>query len=63
LDRQYKKQIQAATSVESKKVDLSAVENMIQTVNEHISEGSNSTDLSVIKGVLNKIKNGGRLGS
>ncbi len=56
LDRQYKKQIQAATSVESKKVDLSAVENMIQTVNEHIGEGSNSTDLSVIKGVLNKIK-------
>jgi len=56
LDRQYKKQIQAATSVESKKVDLSAVENLIQTVNEHIGEGSNSTDLSVIKGVLNKIK-------
>jgi chromosome segregation protein len=56
LDRQYKKQIQAATSVESKKVDLSAVEKLIQTVNEHIGEGSNSMDLSVIKGVLNKIK-------
>jgi chromosome segregation protein len=56
LDRQYKKQIQASTSVEAKKVDLSAVENLIQTVNTHIGEGSDSTDLSTIKNILNKIK-------
>ena len=56
LDRQYKKQLQVSTSVESKKIDLSAVENLIQKVNEYISEGTNSTDLSVIKSVLDKIK-------
>jgi chromosome segregation protein len=56
LDRQYKKQLQTVNSVESKKVDLSAVEGLIQTVNIHIQEGSNSQDLSIIHSVLNKIK-------
>lgn len=57
LDRQYQKQIQAATSVEAKKVDLTAVENLIQIVTSHIDEGENTSDLSVIKSVLVKIKN------
>jgi chromosome segregation protein len=57
LDRQRSKIIQAATSVEAKKVDLSAVENLIQIVTGHINESENTTDLSVIKSVLIKIKN------
>ena len=57
LDRQYKKQIQTSTSAESKKVDLSAVENLILKVDEEISVGSVSDDLLVIKSVLIKIKN------
>jgi len=57
LDRQYKKQLQVANSAESKKVDLKAVENMIQVVNGHIDEGSTSGDLSIIKTVLSKIRN------
>jgi chromosome segregation protein len=56
LDRQYKKQLQAVTSAEAKKVDLTAVESLIQTVNIQITEGVNTEDLSVIKVVLNKIK-------
>jgi chromosome segregation protein len=56
LDRQYKKQLQAVASTESKKVDLTAVESLIQTVNTQITEGVNTEDLSVIKAVLNKIK-------
>ena len=57
LDRQRNKIMQAATSVEAKKVDLTAVESLIQTVTGHIDEGAHSEDLSVIKSVLVKIKN------
>ena len=56
LDRQYKKQVQAASSVEAKKVDLSAVEGLIQTVSGQIEVGEGSSDLSVIKGILGKIR-------
>jgi chromosome segregation protein len=56
LDRQYKKQLQAATAVETKKVDLSAVENMIQIVSGEIDSGVQTEDISAIKIVLNKIK-------
>jgi chromosome segregation protein len=56
LDRQHNKILQAATSVEAKKVDLTAVENLILTVTGHIDEGENTGDLSVIKNVLNKIR-------
>jgi chromosome segregation protein len=56
LDRQYKKQMQAATSVEAKKVDLSTVESMIGLVSQEIEASSNSSDLSLIKNTLNKIK-------
>jgi len=56
LDRQYKKQQQAASSAEAKKVDLSAVESMIKLVSGHLDEGSASEDISAIKVVLNKIK-------
>jgi chromosome segregation ATPase len=56
LDRQHQKQLLAVNSVEAKKVDLTAVEGLIQMVNGHIDEGSASEDLSLIKGVLNKIK-------
>ena len=56
LDRQYNKQIQAATSTEAKKVDLSAVENLILKVDEHIDTGSGSDDLPTIKNILNKIR-------
>ncbi len=57
LDRQRNKIMQAATSVEAKKVDLTAVESLIQIVTGHIDEGAHSEDLSVIKSVLVKIKN------
>ncbi len=56
LDRQYKKQLQAATSVEAKKVDLSAVESMISLVSTEVEMGANSEDLSLIKNTLSKIK-------
>jgi len=56
LDRQHQKMLQAANSVEAKKVDLTAVEGLIQVVNGHIDEGTASGDLSLIKGVLTKIK-------
>jgi chromosome segregation protein len=56
LDRQYKKQLQAATSVEAKKVDLSSVESMINLVSAEIETGANSEDLSLIKNTLSKIK-------
>jgi len=57
LDRQKQKQIQAASTVEAKKVDLVAVEDLIQKVTGHIEEGNLIEDLSVIKTILNKIKN------
>ena len=56
LDRQQKKQALIASSAEAKKVDLSAVEGLIQTVSGQIEEGAVSTDLGAIKAVLNKIK-------
>ena len=56
LDRQFKKHLQAASSAEAKKVDLSAVEGLIQSVSGEIDAGANSNDLSVIKAILNKIK-------
>jgi len=56
LDRQHNKILQAATSVEAKKVDLTAVENLILIVTGHINEGENTSDLSVMKNVLNKIR-------
>jgi chromosome segregation protein len=42
--------------VEAKKVDLSAVEGLIQQVNGHIEQGTGSDDLSLVKGILNKIR-------
>jgi len=57
LDRQYKKQLQTASLADVKKVDLSAVESLIQTVSVSLDEGGKSEDLSVIKNILNKIKN------
>lgn len=56
LDRQHKKQIQAATSVEAKKVDLLAVEDMIRLVTREIDEGVQNDDVISIRLVLNKIK-------
>ncbi len=56
LDRQYKKQIQVATSVETKNVDLSAVETLFNEVSLEIDQGNASDDLNIIKGILNKIK-------
>lgn len=56
LDRQHKKQIQIATSAEDKKIDLKAVEGLIQTVSEHIETGRASDDLINIKSILGKIK-------
>ena len=56
LDRQRNKILQAATTAESKKIDLSAVENLIKIVTSHIDEGSGSEDLFLVKNVLLKIK-------
>ncbi len=56
LDRQYKKQIQTSNLAESKKIDLTAVEGLMQTISGHIVEGTASQDISVIKGILGKIK-------
>lgn len=57
LDRQLKKQQQALASTEAKKVDLGAVEGVINIVSKYADEGSASEDLSAIKAVLFKIKN------
>lgn len=56
LDRQYQKQRQQASSAEAKKVDLSAVENLLKTVDSHLAQGAESNDLSLVKGVLTKIR-------
>lgn len=56
LDRQHKKQIQISTSTEAKKVDLNAVENIINKVDAHITESAESADLSFIKATLLKIR-------
>lgn len=56
LDRQHQKQIQIAISAEDRKIDLKAVEGLIQTVSEHIETGKASEDLSNIKNILAKIK-------
>ncbi len=56
LDRQHQKQIQIASSAEDKKIDLKAVEGLIQTVSEHIETGKASDDLPNIKSILGKIK-------
>lgn len=56
LDRQYKKQVQSASFVEAKKIDLGTVESLIQTVAKHIDEGNDSGDIFSIKNILAKIK-------
>ncbi len=56
LDRQAKKQLQLAAGAEAKKVDLSAVENLIREVNVELSTGETAGDLSVIKTALSKVR-------
>ena len=56
LDRQQKKQLQMASVSESKKVDLKAVEELIQTVTAEINKGNASEDISLVKQTLNKIR-------
>jgi chromosome segregation protein len=56
LDRQYQKQIQAITSVEAKKIDLSTVENLSLEINNYVDSSADSNDLQSLKSVLQKIK-------
>lgn len=56
LDRLLKKQKEASQAAESKTVSLASVENITRSINLELSEAESSSDISLIKSILNKIK-------